>query len=80
MPGRWRGRVFTRSDDDPPRCAGNLAFMTLVPPMSRKRRASTKGPWANPYSLGKRLGEPSNVGQASTHWASQYYVLCLLGV
>ena len=25
--------VSTRSDDDPPRCAGNLAFVTLVPPM-----------------------------------------------
>ena len=33
-------------DDDPPRCAGNLAFVTLVPPMSRKRG------WASQYSLG----------------------------
>ena len=49
--------VSTRSDD-PPRCPGNLAFVTLVPPLSRKR--GTKGP----------LGEPVLIGRASTHWAS----------
>ena len=90
MPGRWCGRGGFNAgqvarpgcprDNDPPRCAGNLAFVTLAPPMSRKR-GWAKGPWASQYSFGEpvhwasqySLGEPVLIGRAIKQgWASQY--------
>ena len=51
MPGRWRGGC-PRDQTMLLHAAGNLAFVTLVPPVSRKRG------WASPYSLGEPALRP----------------------
>ena len=79
MPGRWRGGC--PQDDDPPRCAGNLAFVTLYHQCQGNKvgepvligRASTLGPLGELAS--NRAGHASIEDWASIKHSCSYWRL-----